>query len=456
MNNLFGTDGIRNTVGSFPLTADGLPKLGQAIGTWLKRKYIHTPKLLIAYDSRSSSSFLKHSLSSGILRYPIKIFDGGVLPTPAVFQLVQKQQLFDCGIIITASHNGYLDNGIKIVTRTTGRILPRDEREISDILSNRDFNPVNYKLVGTSTTFNDGKEKYKAYLKNYFESNFLKGISIALDCANGATSNIAPEIFRDFGANVFTTKNLPNGKNINFGCGSNYPESIKSFVKSKNADIGFAFDGDGDRLTIATKSGEIKDGDDLLHLLMEHEAIKKETAIVGTVMSNTGLTEELKSRNIELMAAQVGEKSVMTKLIYEGLLLGGEPSGHVIMRDYLSCSDAIFVALRIMEVIKNNENWNLKTFKKYPQLLKNIPVRIKQNLKQEPFRSLIEKYKSKVSPGRILVRHSGTENILRVLIESENNNSKIADNFITEFREAEKGLKGGTFYGKKIIRQKTV
>ncbi len=128
MNNLFGTDGIRNTVGSFPLTADGLPKLGQAIGTWLKRKYIHTPKLLIADDSRSSSSFLKHSLSSGILRYPIKIFDGGTLPTPAVFQLVQKQQLFDCGIIITASHNGYLDNGIKIVTRTTGRILPRDER----------------------------------------------------------------------------------------------------------------------------------------------------------------------------------------------------------------------------------------------------------------------------------------------------------------------------------------
>lgn len=452
MNNLFGTDGIRNTVGNFPLTADGLPKLGQAIGTWLKRKYIHTPKVLIANDSRASSSFLKHSLASGITRYPIRLFDADVLPTPAVFQLVQKQQLFDCGIVITASHNEYLDNGIKIVTRSTGRILPKDERAISEIFSNKDFNPINYKLVGSSTKFEEAVEKYKACIKNYFEPKFLKGIKVALDCANGATSKIAEEIFTELGATVFATKNAPNGKNINLSCGSTHPSNIKSFTKLKNADIGFAFDGDGDRITITTKSGEIKDGDDILFLLTDHHAIKGETGVIGTIMSNSGIENALKAKSINFSASGVGEKLVFTKLVHEGLILGGEPSGHIVMRDYLPCSDAIFVALRTLEVIRSNNNWNVETFAKYPQLLKNIAVRSKQNLAYEPFKSLIEKYKSKVNPGRILVRYSGTENILRFLVESNLDNAKIAESFAEEFKEIEK-LKG-TPNGRKNISQK--
>lgn len=455
MSNLFGTDGIRNTVGNFPLTADGLPKLGQAIGTWLKRKYIHTPKVLMAHDSRASSHFLRHSLASGLSRYPIRLFDAGVLPTPAVFQLVQKQQLFDCGIIITASHNEYLDNGIKIVNRATGRLLPKDERILSQIFSERDFHPINYKLLGTATLFPDAQEKYKACLRNYFEPNFLKGINIAIDCSNGAVSHMAPEIFKEFGANLFVTKNLPNGKNINFGCGSNHPESIRSLIKSKSADIGFAFDGDGDRLTLVTKNGEIKDGDDLLYLLVEHKAFKSERSIIGTIMSNTGFIEKLKEKNIQFISADVGEKSVVTRLIHEGLILGGEPSGHVIMRDYLSCSDAIFVALKALESIKENNNWEVNTFKKFPQLLKNISVKTKHNLKQKQFLNLIDKYRAIANPGRVVVRYSGTENILRFLIESHKDNLKIANDFAAEFKEIEKGFKRGPLNGKNI-NQKTI
>src|SRR3990167_7581607 len=210
MNNLFGTDGIRSSVGSFPLTYDGMPKLGQAIGTWMKRKYVHTPRVLIAEDSRLSGPMLKHSIISGLTRYPIKVYDAGILTTPAVFQLVQKQQLFDCGIIISASHNSYDDNGIKIVNRTTGRILARDEKAITEILCQRDFHPINYKLLGAVKTFQEAKNKYKACLKNYFEPNFLSGKTVALDCANGATSFLAREIFEEFGATVFVTKDRPN------------------------------------------------------------------------------------------------------------------------------------------------------------------------------------------------------------------------------------------------------
>ena len=443
MNNLFGTDGIRCAVGTFPLTPDGMPKLGQAIGTWLKRKYIHTPKILIAEDSRLSGSFLKHSLASGLLRYPIKIYDSGTLTTPAIFQLVQKQQLFDCGIIITASHNEYLDNGIKIITRTTGRLLEKDERAIKEILLQKDFHPINYKLLGSTSYFFDAKEKYKACLKNYFKSKFLDGITIALDCANGATSQFAPEIFEELGARVITTQNHPNGKNINFECGSVHPENIQSFVKTKKANIGFAFDGDGDRLTIVNKNGQILDGDDIITLLLEHESVQKEKAVVSTIMSNQGLIDYLESKKIGHIASQVGEKSVVMQLVREGLILGGEPSGHIVMRDYLSSSDAIFIALRVIETIKQNGNWDLVTFKKYPQVLINLPIKIKQNLKNEPFNNLIEKYSNMLKPGRILARYSGTENILRVMVESKNSTAKeLANSFIKEYKELEKFNKG--------------
>ncbi len=418
MTNLFGTDGIRSKVGSFPLTFNDLTNLGKAISLWSLAK-VKEPKILIATDTRISADVLKNSLKSGLLQYKINLFDAQILPTPIIYQLVQKQKLFDFGLMLTASHNPFHDNGVKIISKNNVKISEADEVLISEYFINQKFKDIDYENLGKEYFYFDSEKNYLNDIQKYFEDEFLKNKKIILDCANGATSTIAINIFKNFGANIITINNQPNGKNINSDCGSTKPKALQEKVISEKADFGFAFDGDGDRIAIVTKDGNIKDGDEILAFLSESPKYKNQD-IVGTIMSNLGLELFMQRKSQKMWRTQVGDKYVVQKLIDEKLLLGGEQSGHIIMLDYLNSSDGIFTALSVAQEALRTNNLNMDSFIKFPQLIMNLQVEKKKNLKEEPFASIIKNSEKKIQPGRLVVRYSGTESLLRIMVESEN------------------------------------
>ena len=254
-------------------------------------------------------------------------------------------------------------------------------------------------------------------LNKLFRPHFLKGKKIILDCAHAALYKLAPFIFKQFGADVVTINNRPNGYNINKKCGSLYPSRLQQAVIKHNADIGFAFDGDGDRVILVNRKATIKNGDDILAILSTHPLYINEKTIVGTVMSNQGLEQFLKKNKKDLVRTSVGDRCVSDYLTNCGGLLGGEQSGHIIMRDYMQMGDGIVTALRILEAIEKTKNWDLKTFDIYPQVLINIPVRIKKNLEEPIIAQLIADYKSQLDSGRLIIRYSGTEKLLRIMVE---------------------------------------
>lgn len=440
--NLFGTDGIRNRFGTNPLKTENLIDLARAIYSWSITKY-ESPKILIAHDTRISSYLTKSSITTGLLEHNVSIYDAQVLPTPGVYNLVQKQKLFDFGIVITASHNPYYDNGIKIVDSQVDKLEEKDEKLISQIFTNKTFETINYENLGKIEYYEEAEDKYAEYISKFFEPNFLKNINVALDCANGSTFKIAEQILTSFGAKVLSIGNNPNGKNINNNCGSTKPAHLLSFMKQNHTDIGFSFDGDGDRITTITKEGQIKDGDDILALLMTNP-IYDAPSLVSTIMTNYGLEFELKQKNKNLIRTPVGDKYVAKTLKQENLLLGGEQSGHIICRDYLNSSDSIFTALRILETIQTTNNWSMNTFEKYPQVTINMPVEKKIGLEEEPFNTILKEYQQKIS-GRVIVRYSGTESLLRITVESQSTelSEKIAQNLFSELNTAFKNyLKG--------------
>jgi phosphoglucosamine mutase len=405
----FGTDGIRGKASEFPFTQKPLFKLGIAIARWSIKKYqTKTPRIIIGHDTRLSCGQIKENLLMGLSALPIKLTDGGVLPTPAVLRIMQQEKIFDCGIVISASHNPYTDNGIKLFDAKTGKISKEDEDAIVKFFYEEKISPLE-----------DAQEKYIKTVLPHFKSNFLAGKKIVLDCAHGATCKVAPKIFEQLGATVIALSISPNGKNINEQCGALHPELVKSAVIEQKANIGFAFDGDGDRVIAVNKNGIIKNGDDILALLIEHSEIKNKKTVVGTIMTNHGLENHLKEKKINLLRTRVGDKYVAGKLVDENLTLGGESSGHIIISTYMNTGDGIFVALKVLESIVLNNNWEMKTFKKVPQFLKNIPVSQKKDLAQQPYANIIKEEESKLIDGRVVVRYSGTENLLRVMVEDQ-------------------------------------
>jgi phosphoglucosamine mutase len=419
MNNLkFGTDGIRGKAGQFPFTANALQKLGQAISRWSKEKS-DIPHILIGHDTRFSCKEIKKHLIDGLC--DVAVTDGGILPTPAVLSLIQIKN-FSAGIVISASHNPYTDNGIKLFTSATAtKLSTQDEEQIVKYFASLDTPPMHQDTSGNSRDEHCEaivlSETYQKNIISRFPKKFLSGKKIVLDCAHGATYKVAPQIFSELGATVITIGTKPNGKNINDGCGSLHPEKLKTLVKQNNADAGFAFDGDGDRVIAVNKYGKIKDGDDIIAILLKHPEFKNEKSVVGTVMTNHGLTILLTQKNKNLIRTKVGDKYVAEALLKNNLSLGGETSGHIIIPSYLNTGDGIFVALKTLESILLNNNWNMKSFDKLPQVIINVPIENKKDLAQEPYRSVIAKYKEKLIDGRIVVRYSGTENLLRVMVE---------------------------------------
>jgi phosphoglucosamine mutase len=418
-HNIFGTDGIRTRIGKDPLTIEALPKLGMAIAQWAHEKYGHPPRILLGHDTRQSCALVKSSLQSGLLSISASIHDASIIPTPAICALVNTSCDFDLGIIISASHNAWQDNGIKIIEKKTGKLSYEDELRITRLFYEQTIKPL-YTAAGDIYYITDASQNYIKILERFFSPLLLLGKKIVIDCAHGATSTLAPLIFKHFGADVIVINNSPTGININEECGALHPEKIQKTVIAHKADAGFAFDGDGDRVIAISRDGEIKNGDDILSILLDHPAYMHTRAIVGTVMTNQGFDAHLSQRHKKLLRACVGDKYVSELMEKEQCIIGGEQSGHIILNDYLFTGDGIFTALRILETLCLSNNWGMQTFSKFPQVLINIPINQKTDLASPHLANIIRIHEDLLPHGRLLVRYSGTEAVLRILVEDAN------------------------------------
>lgn len=435
--NMFGTDGIRATIGMAPLTAPDLHRMGYALGAWIVQRYGEHATVLIGHDTRLSCAFVKSTLKSGLLAHPVYLIDAEELPTPAVVQLAMYHEKIDCGIIISASHNPFQDNGIKLIDGTKGKLSAEHEQEITELFETCDLT-YRYDQPGQERYWGLAKQAYADRICSFFPTDILQGKKIVLDCANGAAYELAPTIFRRLGAEVITFAAEPNGKNINVACGAVHPESLQKLVLDHHADAGFAFDGDADRVIAINAAGQVKDGDDIIALLLDHPRYNNMETVVGTVMSNKGFEVWLNAKNRSLIRTPVGDKYIAQALRKEKLLIGGEQSGHIILADYLPTGDGIFTALRIMESCILNNNIGMKTFNHFPQQLINVYVKQKQDLSSEPFATIVRTYEQKLLNGRLLVRYSGTEPLLRIMVEDSTAEHalKIAQDLAAEIKTA--------------------
>lgn len=433
----FGTDGIRGKAHEHPFTDKALFYLGRAIALWSKQKYGGiAPRLLLGHDTRASCQRIKHALTKGLVSHQVLVTDAGEIPTPAVLQLMRQDRMFDYGIIISASHNPYDDNGIKLFDALQGKldhhdeafieyhfneymriISPADEEMLEYNFSNERFNEIDNPPAWEIATWHGAWQKYADRIASFFPNMLLQGLTVVLDCAHGATYEVAPLAFSRLGAHVIPLHVSPTGTNINDQCGALHPENLIAAVRNHRADIGFAFDGDGDRVLAVTQQGIVKDGDDLLCLLLQHPAYQQVSTVVGTVMTNYGFEQHLTQMQKKLLRVKVGDKYIVHALDRHNLLVGGETSGHVILQDYLPTGDGIFVALRTLETILLTKNWECKTFEKYPQVMVNVAVSYKKDLQEQPYAQVIESYKNLLQSGRLIVRYSGTEALLRVMVE---------------------------------------
>ena len=435
----FGTDGVRGRVGEFPFTPMALQSIGAALGHWMIERYgPNRVKVLLAGDTRESVNDIKGYLFDQMAAFPIDIIDAGVIPTPAVLTLIKNDKTFSCGIVISASHNPYYDNGIKLFDAVAGKLSLHDELRIVELFSQYAQLQAVSKLIGTMTSWSGAAQAYVDHMLAAVPSSVGKGLKVVLDCANGATYETAPAIFRAIGADVVVLHDTPNGVNINDHAGALHPERLQEAVVAHKADIGLAFDGDGDRIVMVNATGQVKDGDDILALLLDLEEYAQEPVVVGTVMSNSGFEAFLATRSKSLVRAAVGDKYVVAKLDELELLLGGEPSGHIVLKNYLPSGDGILVAVKVLQVLRKNGRWQLDYITKYPQLTINVPVKARCDLKEEPYASILQMYDKIMQNGRILVRYSGTEPLLRIMVEAqdEQTTKKIAHQLANELQQA--------------------
>jgi len=407
----FGTDGIRGNADAWPFTDQALYILGHAIGRWAHKRYhTPTPKILIGNDTRLSCARIKAALSQGLRAERCMVVNADTLPTPALFFLLTQDSSYQIGIMISASHNPYQDNGIKIFDARSGKLDSIEEQHIV-----QQFNT--YKTA-EGLTWHEAPNRYCEGVITQFPPQFLIKKKILLDTAHGATSQVAPAIFRAMGAEVIVLNAAPNGYNINAECGALHPAQLQNAVLTHHADAGFAFDGDGDRVMAVNRSGNIKDGDDALAILVTHPTLAHTPTIVGTLMTNYGLEIHLEQQQKRLLRTSVGDKYIAAALEEHKLLLGGEPSGHLILRNYLPSGDGIFAALKLLETLILTDNWDMRSFVKFPQVIINLPIAYKQPLDAQPLAAIIAHHRQALPQGRVVVRYSGTENVLRIMTEA--------------------------------------
>ena len=421
----FGTDGIRGSVGQGAITPEFMLKLGWAAGK-VFAKGEGRQKILIGKDTRISGYMFESALEAGLSAAGVDVMLLGPMPTPAIAYLTRTFRAA-AGIVISASHNPYFDNGIKFFC-TEGMKLP-DEVELA-IEEQMDsvMDTVPSDLIGKTRKLEDARGRYIEFCKGTFPRNLsLHGLRIVVDCGNGATYAIGPAVFEELGAEVVPIGVSPDGLNINLNCGSTHPENLQSKVRELRADLGIGFDGDGDRVLMVDHKGELVDGDELLFIIAAHRqaAQKSCPGVVGTQMSNLGLEVALKQRDIPLVRAKVGDRYVLEAMNQNAWPLGGESSGHLICSDVTTTGDGIIAALQVLKALVN-DGMTLQQAKmgmtKFPQTMINVrtPAREKLNQSEAVKQALIEAENELQEAGRVLLRPSGTEPLIRVMVEGEN------------------------------------
>ncbi|CAC9433877.1 Phosphoglucosamine mutase (EC 5.4.2.10) [uncultured Gammaproteobacteria bacterium] len=423
MANYFGTDGIRGKVGIEPITADFFLKLGWAVGSVLAQKN-KNPSIVIGKDTRVSGYLFESALEAGFLSAGVDVGLLGPMPTPAVAYLTQTYGA-TAGVVISASHNHFQDNGVKFFSAKGFKLSSQDQKDIEERLQ-QSMLSVTSESIGKAVRHEQSLGRYIDFCKRTIDKNIdLSSLNIVIDCANGATYHIAENVFAELGANITIINNQPDGFNINLDCGATDTQHLQKTVLENKADLGIAFDGDGDRLMMVDSSGELVDGDELVFIIAKAWQAQnrlKSNTVVGTQMTNLGVRHGYQDLNIDFIEADVGDRFVMQQMQQNNAILGGEGSGHIICLEQTTSGDAIIAALQVLEVIIKSEK-TLKALKsevqKYPQVLINVKTKEKIDLPQHQAlqQAQLEIQKTLGKTGRVLIRASGTEPLIRVMVE---------------------------------------
>ena len=423
----FGTDGIRGTVNSRNINGHMFFKFGLATGTYFKTQKKKKQIAIIAKDTRLSGYTLEPALVSGLTSAGMHVYTLGPIPTNGLAMLTKTMKA-NMGIMITASHNPYYDNGLKLFGPDGLKLSDKIEKKIEALIDKKiEYNLSKPKELGRVKRLESGNKEYTTIIKKNFPKDFnLRGLRIVIDCANGAGYKAGPDLFRSLGAKVFAIGIKPDGLNINKNCGSTFPNKIKSSVKKYKAHIGISLDGDADRIIICDERGKIVDGDQIIAALAIRWKRKKmlRGGVIGTLMSNYGLEKFFISKKIKFLRANVGDRYVKEKMQKNNFNLGGEQSGHIILGKFATTGDGLLVALEVLFSLRKGKKASnfFDTFQKTPQILKNIEVKDKNIINNVNIKNSIKIAEKLIEgQGRILVRMSGTESKIRVMGESENN-----------------------------------
>jgi phosphoglucosamine mutase len=438
----FGTDGIRGRVGQKPMTPDFVLKLGWAAGRVFAEN--HQGPVLIGKDTRISGYMMESSLEAGLSAAGVDVRLLGPMPTPAIAYLTRTFRAA-AGIVISASHNPYYDNGLKFFSRQ-GLKLPDEVEFAIEAEIDKPIDVVKSDQLGKAERINDATGRYIEFCKRTIpSSDALHGLKLVVDCANGATYHSAPHVFQELGAEVITVGSEPDGVNINKDCGATSPRMLCETVLSQGADIGIALDGDGDRLIMVDHKGEVVDGDEVLFVIakgrQEERAFKG--GVVGTLMSNLGLEQALERDGIPFQRANVGDRYVMERMVKEGWQLGGENSGHIICLDRTTTGDGIVAALQVLHaVVRSGKTLHelKRGMQKFPQILVNVPLETTLDLGASSLvQGAVKEVEAQLADrGRVLLRPSGTEPLIRVMVEGENHDSvsELAEHIAGAVRQA--------------------
>jgi phosphoglucosamine mutase len=439
MKKYFGTDGIRGEVNKGNITGDMFFRFGLAAGTYFSNKNKQRHKAIIAKDTRLSGYMLEPALVSGLISAGMDVFLLGPLPTNGLAMLTKSMKA-DLGIMLTASHNTHTDNGLKLFGPDGMKLSDKVEKQIEKLIDDKvEKYFVKPNLLGRAKRLEDATENYISIIKNIFPKSFnLSGMKIFLDCANGASYKSAPALLRELGADVIAIGINPDGFNINKNCGSTHPELIQQSVKVHKADIGIAFDGDADRVIMCDENGQMIDGDQIIAMIAKNWKKKKllKGGVVGTLMTNLGLEIYFRDNNIKFSRADVGDRYVKERMNNLKYNLGGEQSGHIILGNFATTGDGLLVALEVLNFLKNSDKASkaFSVFKKIPQILENIKVKNKNIINNPSLKKKILQINRNLKhQGRLLVRKSGTEDVIRIMMESSD--KKLVKDTVNEVKK---------------------
>jgi phosphoglucosamine mutase len=425
---LFGTDGVRGVANIYPMTAEVALQLGRTLAHVIK----YGPgrhRIVVGKDTRLSGYLLEYAITSGICSMGVDVLLLGPMPTPGIAFITHSMRA-DAGVVISASHNPYQDNGIKFFKGDGYKLPDEIEAHIESLFTQREFEETRPTAtdIGQAFRIDDARGRYISYLKSTFPKELeLDGLKIVVDCAHGATYRVAPEVLEELGAKIIPIGVRPNGRNINRLCGATHPEGMARLVVRYQADLGIAFDGDGDRCIMVDHQGRVVDGDHILAIcaldMQRRQTLKRKT-VVATVMSNLGLEVALKNHGVKLMRTQVGDRYVLEAMLKGGYNLGGEQSGHLVFLNYSTTGDGILTALRLLAVMLRAQKPLAELaacMEVYPQVLLNLKVKERRDLGTVPQaqKAIHAAEKRLQGRGRLLVRFSGTEPLLRVMVEGE-------------------------------------